>query len=65
MNVKEVTAALGEDLEQVKSVLRVVQDHPELDTMGIALKLKIQHDECMRLCLRALEFGLIDIRVVK
>lgn len=61
MNKEQVTVALGKDLEPVKSILRCVRDHPELDDTQIALKLGIAHDECMRLILRAMEFGLIDI----
>lgn len=61
MNTKQVMAALGDDLEPVRSVLCCVRDHPELDTDQIALRLDILPDECMRLTLRAMEFGLIDI----
>lgn len=61
MNVKQVTAALGEDVEPVKSVLHCIQNHPELDSTQIALKLDITHNECMRRILRALEFGLLDV----
>lgn len=65
MNKEQTIAALGEDLEPVKSILRCVRDHPELDTEQIALKLDIPLDECTRLALRALEFGLIDINLCK
>lgn len=61
MNKEQVTAALGEDLEPVKAILRCIQDNPKWDSELIALKLGIAGDECMRLLLRALEFGLIDI----
>ena len=65
MNKEQVTAALGEDLEPVKSVLRCVRDFPALDSEQIAFELDIAHDECMRLIFRALEFGLLDLKILK
>ena len=65
MNKEQVIAALGEDVEPVKSVLRCVRDFPTLDSKQIAFELDITHDECCRLITRALEFGLLDINFCK
>ncbi len=61
MNKEQTIAALGEDVEPVRTVLRCIQDHPGLDNIQVAVKLGMTESECMRLILRALEFGLIDI----
>lgn len=60
MNIEQTITALGEDVEPVRTVLCCIRDNPELDHKQIALKLDITHDECLRLILRALEFGLLD-----